>query len=35
MEPQVTDLPFKLSNRAIVIVRDLPVLMCAYCVNSH
>ena len=31
MEPQVTDLPFKLSNRAIVIVRDLPVLQCSQC----
>ena len=34
MEPQVTDLPFKLSNRTIVIVRDLPVLQCSQCAEQ-
>ena len=28
MEPKVTDRPFKLTGRTIVIVRDLPVLQC-------
>jgi len=31
MEPQVTDLPFKLSARTIAILKDLPVLLCANC----
>ena len=31
MEIQVTDMPFKLANRTIVIVRDLPVLQCTQC----
>lgn len=28
MEPQVTDMPFKLSNRAIVILKDITVFQC-------
>ena len=28
MEPQVTDMPFKLSNRTIMILKDLPVFQC-------
>lgn len=31
LEPIATDLPFKLSKRAIVVIRDLPVLQCAAC----
>ena len=31
MEPQVTDLPFKLSARTIAILKDLPVLQCDHC----
>lgn len=31
MEPQVTDLPFKLSARTIAILKDLPVLQCNQC----
>jgi YgiT-type zinc finger domain-containing protein len=31
LEPVTTDLPFKLSKRAIVVIRDLPVLQCAAC----
>ena len=31
MEPQVTDLPFKLSARTIAILKDLPVLQCDQC----
>ena len=31
MEPKVTDIPFKLTGRTLVIVRDLPVLQCAQC----
>lgn len=31
LEPIATDLPFKLSRRAIVVIRDLPVLQCAAC----
>jgi len=33
LEPTVTDLPFKLSRRSIVVVRDLPVLQCRACSN--
>jgi YgiT-type zinc finger domain-containing protein len=33
LELLATDLPFKLSKRSIVIVRDLPVLQCIAC--SH
>ncbi|MEX0702027.1 MAG: YgiT-type zinc finger protein [Planctomycetales bacterium] len=31
LEPVVTDLPFKLSDRTIVVIRDLPVLQCRSC----
>ena len=31
MEPQVTDIPFKLSARTIAILKDLPVLQCDQC----
>ena len=31
LQPIVTDLPFKLADRAIVIVKDLPVLQCESC----
>jgi YgiT-type zinc finger domain-containing protein len=31
MVPIVTDLPFKSSETAIVIVKDLPVLQCTSC----
>jgi YgiT-type zinc finger domain-containing protein len=31
LQPIVTDLPFKLAERAIVIVKDLPVLQCEGC----
>jgi YgiT-type zinc finger domain-containing protein len=31
LEPVTTDLPFKLSKRAIVVIRDLPVLQCGAC----
>jgi YgiT-type zinc finger domain-containing protein len=31
LEPVTTDLPFKLSRHAIVIIRDLPVLQCGTC----
>ena len=31
MEIQVTDMPFKLAKRTIVIVRDLPVRQCTQC----
>ena len=31
MEPQVTDMPFKLSAKTIVILSDLPVLRCKSC----
>ena len=34
MKPQVTDMPFKVANRTIVIVRDLPVLQCAQCAEQ-
>ena len=31
MSPQVTDLPFKIRDTAIVIVKGLPVLQCESC----
>jgi len=31
MEPQLTDIPFKLSARTIAILKDLPVLQCDQC----
>ena len=31
MEPQVTDMPFKLSTRTIAILKDLPVFQCDCC----
>ncbi|MGA2711884.1 MAG: type II toxin-antitoxin system MqsA family antitoxin [Bryobacteraceae bacterium] len=31
MEERVTDLPFKIGDRSIVIVRALPVLQCRQC----
>jgi YgiT-type zinc finger domain-containing protein len=31
MTPRVTDLPFKIADSAIVIVRELPVLQCESC----
>ena len=34
MEPQITDMPFKLTGRTIVIVRNLPVLQCAQCAEQ-
>ena len=34
MEPQVTDMPFRLSDRTIMILKDLPVFQCENCVES-
>ena len=31
LEPRVTDLPFKVSDTSIVIVKALPVLECGQC----
>jgi YgiT-type zinc finger domain-containing protein len=31
LEPQVTDLPFKIGHTSIVILKALPVLQCAQC----
>ena len=31
LEPMSTDLPFKMSDRRIVILKDLPVLQCTSC----
>lgn len=31
LEPRITDLPFKLGDSAIVILRSLPVLQCRQC----
>ncbi len=30
-EPRVTDLPFKIGDSLIVILKDLPVLQCRQC----
>lgn len=31
MSPTVTDLPFKVGDKAIIIVKELPVLQCDAC----
>jgi YgiT-type zinc finger domain-containing protein len=31
MEPRVTDLPFKIGDSAVVILKEVPVLQCAQC----
>lgn len=31
LEPRVTDLPFKIGDTSIVILKDLPVLQCRQC----
>ena len=31
LQPVTTDLPFKVSERGIVIVKNVPVLQCASC----
>ena len=31
MRANVTDLPFKLSDRSIVVIKGLPVLLCQNC----
>lgn len=31
MRATVTDLPFKLSDRSIVVIKSLPVLLCENC----
>ncbi|HEX6101297.1 MAG TPA: type II toxin-antitoxin system MqsA family antitoxin [Thermoanaerobaculia bacterium] len=31
MQPITTDLPFKITDRAIVIIKDLPVRQCESC----
>lgn len=31
LEDVITDLPFKISNRSIVIIKNLPLLQCQNC----
>ena len=31
LSPATTDLPFKVSNTTIVILKDLPIIQCAKC----
>jgi YgiT-type zinc finger domain-containing protein len=31
LEPRITDLPFKIGDSSIVILRSLPVLQCRQC----
>jgi len=35
MEERVTDLPFKIGDTSIVVVRSLPVLQCRQCGESE
>ena len=35
MESRVTDLPFKLSDTSIVVLRGLPVLQCPQCDDTE
>jgi YgiT-type zinc finger domain-containing protein len=34
-EPRVTDLPFKIADRTIVILKALPVLQCLQCADTE
>ena len=34
MEPQETDMPFKLSAKMIALLKDLPMLQCENCRES-
>lgn len=31
LEPRITDLPFKIADHSIVILKNLPVLQCRQC----
>lgn len=31
MKPMITDLPFKVSHRTIIVLKDTPVLQCQGC----
>lgn len=31
MKPMITDLPFKVSQKSIIVLKDLPVLQCEGC----
>jgi YgiT-type zinc finger domain-containing protein len=35
LEPRVTDLPFKIGDSSIVILRALPVLQCRQCGDTE
>ncbi len=35
LEPRVTDLPFKIDDSRIVILRSLPVLQCRQCGDTE
>ena len=35
LEPRVTDLPFKISDSSIVILKSLPVLQCRQCNDTE
>jgi len=35
LEPRVTDLPFKIGDSRIVILRSLPVLQCRQCRDTE
>jgi YgiT-type zinc finger domain-containing protein len=35
LEPRVTDLPFKIGDASIVILRSLPVLQCRQCGDTE
>jgi YgiT-type zinc finger domain-containing protein len=35
LEPRVTDLPFKIGDSSIMILRSLPVLQCRQCADTE
>ncbi len=35
LEPRVTDLPFKISDSTIVVLKSLPVLQCVQCQDTE
>ena len=35
LEPRITDLPFKLADTTIVILKALPVLQCSQCGDTE
>ena len=35
LEPRITDLPFKIGDSTIVVLKSLPVLQCGQCADTE